>query len=136
MTGWQPIDMDSRHPAWLVQPSVGFDASSRDGAERLAATIRKAWAKVGISVRADVRLIGCWGEEGLYGVCLPDLVNGLYEPEGADARREEQREAEFRMRTHVASARAGAEKRRATIKAKKAEADAKAAEALETEAVL
>lgn len=73
------------HPPFQpVADATGGDFCSKEGAAKLALRIEDAWAKAGHKIRATVverRL-----KEGvIYGVDVPDLVNGL--PVRADATR-------------------------------------------------
>jgi hypothetical protein len=70
-----------RHPPFKVGPAKGAtNWSSKEGAERLAATIRAAWRAVGVEVETVIEPLQIGPtthRESVFCVRLPGLVNGL-----------------------------------------------------------
>lgn len=66
------------NPPFRPGPAMGGDYLSHEGAGRLAAMIRAAWAEVGVDLPVEILVVGKHRREGtaIYGVRMPGLVNG------------------------------------------------------------
>jgi hypothetical protein len=69
----------TRHPPFRGGPAGGGDFLTKQGAEKLAAMIRLAWAKAGHDVPAIVVASGAavLEKNQYYCVQMPTLLNGL-----------------------------------------------------------
>lgn len=69
----------TRHPPFCGGPAGGGDFSTKEGAEKLAAMIRAAWAQAGHEVEVELVPSGAaiLDAKQIWAVRMPSLHNGL-----------------------------------------------------------
>lgn len=72
----------NQHPPMntLRAKNPPLQSDTREGAVRLATRIVAAWRLVGVVVQPVVCVVARHGTVEIWGVQMPELVNGLYRP--------------------------------------------------------